>query len=85
MKQTHLNKLFAVWWTVFSMEEAYHRYSGRYLVQMCHTISVEEVHYQYSGRHAVWTCYIINTEEGVQYMTTKTAQGVVGGCIYLGK
>ena len=47
---------------------------------------MEEVRYQYSGGHAVWTCHIINTEEGVQYMTTKTAQGVVvGGCIYLGK
>ena len=26
-----------------------------------------------------------HTEEGVQYMATNTAQGVVGGCIYLGK
>ena len=49
-------------------------------------------HHQYGGgassvqwRHAVWTCHIINTEEGVQYMATDTAQGVVGGCIYLGK
>ena len=36
-------------------------------------------------RHAVWTCHIFSTEEGEQYMATKTAQGVVGGCIYLGK
>ena len=27
----------------------------------------------------------IHAEEGVQHMATKTAQGVVGGCIYLGK
>ena len=55
----------------------------KYLVQMCHTISMEEVHHQYSGGHEVWTCHIINTEEGVQYMAIKTAQGVVGGCIYM--
>ena len=70
---------------VFSMEEPYHQQGGRYLVQICHMISMEEVHDQYSGGHAVWTCHIINTEEGVQYMATDTAQGVVGGCIYLGK
>ena len=29
------------------MEEAYHQQGGRYLVQMCHTISMEEVHHQY--------------------------------------
>ena len=67
------------------MEEAYHQYSGRYLVQMCHTISMEEVDHQYSGGHAVWTCHIISTEEDVQYMATKTVPGVVGGCIYLAK
>ena len=53
-------------------------------MQMCHTISMEANH-QYSGGHAAWTCHIINTEEVVQYMATNTAQGVVGGCIYLGK
>ena len=47
--------------------------------------STDVSHHQYSGGHAVWTCHIDNTEEGVQYMATKTAQGVVGGCIYLGK
>ena len=45
---------------------------------------MEEMHDQHSGGHAVWTCHI-NTEEGVQYMATDTAQGVVGGSIYLGK
>ena len=50
---------------------------------MCHTNSTEEVHHQYSGGYAVWISHIINTEEGVQYMTTKTAQGVVGGCFYM--
>ena len=44
---------------------------------------MEEVNHQYSGGHAVWTCQIINTEEGVQYIATKPAQRVVGGCIYL--
>ena len=47
-----------------------------------HTISMEEVHDQYSG---VWTYHIINAEKGVQCMAINTAQGVVGGCIYLGK
>ena len=46
---------------------------------------MEEVYDQYSGGHAVWTCHIINTEEGVQCMAVDTAQGVVGGCIYLRK
>ena len=46
---------------------------------------MKKVHHQYSGGHAVWTCHIISTEEVVQYMATKTIQGVVGGCIYLGK
>ena len=44
-----------------------------------------EVHHQYSGGHAVQICHIINTEKGVQYMDADTAQGVVGGCFYLGK
>ena len=39
----------------------------------------------WSGGHDVWTCHIISTEKGVQYMDNDTAQGVVGGCIYLGK
>ena len=50
---------------------------------MCHTISREEARHQYDGGYTVWTCHIINIEESVQYRTTKTAQGVVGGCIYL--
>ena len=41
--------------------------------------------FDHTRGHAVWTCHIISTEELVQYMATKTAQGVVGGCIYLGK
>ena len=54
--------------------------------------STDVSHNQYGGgassaqwRAAAWTCHIINTEEAVQYMATKTAQRVVGGCIYLGK
>ena len=46
---------------------------------------MKKVHHQYSGGHAVWTSHIISTEEVVQYMATKTIQGVAGGCIYLGK
>ena len=65
------------------------QYGGGIRWKIC---STDVSHHQY-GRgassvqwgHAVWTCHIINTEEGVQYMATKTAQGVVGGCIYLGK
>ena len=33
----------------------------------------------------MWICHIINMEESVQYRTNKTAQGVVGGYIYLGE
>ena len=58
-------------WKIFSTDVSHHQYGG--------------MHDQYSGGHAVWTCHIINIEEGVQYMATDTAQGVVGGCIYLGK
>ena len=67
------------------MEEAYHQLGGRYSVQVCQTISMEVAHHQYSGRYAIWICHIINTEDGVQYRTTKTAQGVVHGCTYLRK
>ena len=49
------------------------------------SINMEDMHHQYRGGHTVWTFHIINTEEGVQYMATKTAQGVAVGCIYLGK
>ena len=46
--------------------------SEGYSVQMCHTSSV-------------WRRHIISMVEGARYRTTKTAQRVVGGCIYLGK
>ena len=45
----------------------------------------QEANHQYSGGHALRTCPIINTEEVVQYMDNDTAQGIVGGFIYLGK
>ena len=63
-------------------------YGGGYSVQMTHIISKWRIlstdvschqygggHHQYGGGYAVWTCHIINIEEGVQYRTTKTAQG----------
>ena len=40
---------------------------------------------KYGGGYATRTCHIVSTEEGVQCRTTKTAQGVVGSRIYLGK
>ena len=55
-------------------------------VSMCHIFStVEGVQHghatsQYGGGCALQTCHIINMEEGVQYRTTKTVQGVIGGC-----
>ena len=45
---------------------------------------MKKAHHQYGVGYAVWTCDIISTEEGVQQRTTKTAQEVLGGCIYLG-
>ena len=54
------------------------------ILYRCVTPSVwRKAHHQHSRGYAVWTSHIINTEEGVQYMTTKAAQTVVGGCIYL--
>ena len=51
--------------------------------------STDVSHHQYGGDASsvqwLWTCHIISTGEGVQYMATDTAEGVVGGCIYLGK
>ena len=58
-------------WKIFSTDLSHHQYGGG-------ASSVQ-------WRASVWTYHIISTEEGVQYMATKTAQGVVGGCIYLGK
>ena len=48
--------------------------------------STDVSHHQYGGGESSvqWRACSM-TEEGVQYMATKTAQGVVGGCIYLGK
>ena len=57
----------------------------RAAVRICHIISMEVSHLQYSGGCALWTCHIISTEEDVQYRANKTAQGVIGGGIYLGK
>ena len=52
---------------------------------MCHMISMENAHYPDGGGYVVWTCHNIDIEEGVWYKTTKTAQGIVGGCTYLEK
>ena len=64
-----------------STVEAHSHYGGGYAVRTCHTISTDVSHLQYSGGCEVRTCHVISTVEGVQYRTTKTAQGVVGGCI----
>ena len=40
--------------------------------------STDVAHHQYGGHHQY-------SGGGVLYMDTDTAQGVVGGCIYLGK
>ena len=58
-------------WKIFSTDVSHNQYGG----------SASSVQW----RARFWTCHIINTEEVVQYMATKTAQGVVGGRIYLGK
>ena len=63
----------------------YMQYGGGYSIWRRHIINkVEDAHYRCVTR-SVWRRGIIDTEEGVQYRTTKTAQGGVGGCIYLGK
>ena len=77
----------------------YVQYSGGFSVRRRHVISkMEDIQYKcvttsvwkmhiisMVGGYAVWTSHIVNTEEDMQYRTTKTAQEVVGGCIYLGK
>ena len=87
-----------VWWRMCSKDLSHHQYKeGTSSVRIwCavrrkHTISTdaassaEEAHHQYGHWCAVRMSHIISTDEGVQYRTTKTAQGVVGGRIYLGK
>ena len=101
MEKTHLNenkftlyKLCAVRWRVSSIVEGIQYRRG--ISSVSWRISSTDVsHHQYGGapssvwwrvfRYAVWTCHIINTEESVQYRTTKTAQGVPGGCTHLRK
>ena len=49
------------------------------LMRVC---STDQSHHQHCGGCAKWTSYIISMEERVlQYRTTKTVQGVLGGCI----
>ena len=79
MKQTHPEKTFC------SMVEGIQYGGGISSIRWKIFSTDGEVHHQYSRGHAIWTCHIINTDEFVQYMATRTAQGVVGGCIYLGK
>ena len=42
-------------------------------------------HHQCFGGYGLQISHIISGDNGVQYRTTETAQGVRGGCIYLGK
>ena len=67
----HGGGISSIRWKIFSTDVSHHQYGeGESLVQW-RACSVD--------------CDIINTEEGVQYMATKAAQGIVGGCIYLGE
>ena len=63
-----------------SKEKVHHQYGRRRCaVRRRHTISTD------AGVQYGHISHIISTNEGVQYRSTKTAQGVVGGCIYLGE
>ena len=58
-------------------------------VQRSHIISADmvcstgEAHYHHEHGCAAQISHTISTDEGVQYRTTRTAQGVDDGCIYL--
>ena len=84
---------------ICSTEEARHQYRHGSAVRISHTISTASLrtyavqrrvgstdlsHYQYDGGCAIGISHI-SADEAMQYMTTKTAHEVVGGCIYLGK
>ena len=56
-------------WKIFSTNVSQHQYGGRASSVQWRACRMDLLHHQYS----------------MQYMATKTAQGVVGGCIYLGK
>ena len=59
-------------WKIFSTDVSHHQYGGESSVQWRPACSMDLSHHQYR-------------ERGVQYMDIDTAQGVVGGCIYLRK
>ena len=61
-------------WRVFSTED-----------HVEHTVSTEKAHLQCRKRFTMQISYIVGMDEGVQYRATKTAQGVIGGFIYLEK
>ena len=76
---------------MWSTDQSHPQYRGECAVQISHTLGTEKgvqhgsVTPSYSRECAVWISHISRTDKSVQYRTTKTAQGVVGGCIYLPK
>ena len=64
--------LLSARWRIFSTDVLHHQYVGGPSLVLWRVCSMDLSHHQYGG-------------ECVQYRTTKTAQGVVGGYIYLGK
>ena len=83
----HYRGGYAVGWRVFSTEEhtISSQYGGDTPPMQTRVCSTDLSHHQYSGGSATWISYIISIDEGVQYRTTKTTQGAVGGCVYLGE
>ena len=69
---------------IVNTDEAHRQHGGGCGVR-CRVCSTDLSHYQYGQRCAVRMSHIISTDKGVQYRTTETAQGAIGGCIYLGK
>ena len=61
------------------------QYDGGYSVRNSQAIIADEAHLRYRQGCPVPICHTISMDEGAQYRITKTAQGVVGGCIYLGE
>ena len=72
-------------WRILSTDVSHHQYVGGTSSVWWRVCRMDLWHHHYGGRYAVWICHILNTKESMQYRTTKTAQGIVGGYIYLGK
>ena len=78
----------SVWMQMCSTDLSNHQYRGRTSsarIRVCTptvpmwVCSTDLLHHHCGGECGVWISHIISTDKGVQYRTTKTAQGLGGG------